>query len=46
MTNVVVDDTHHVTSFHLADGNANIDAINYDTGHRNLELADRSSLRS
>jgi TonB-dependent receptor len=31
MTNVVVDDTHHVTSFHLADGNANIDAINYDT---------------
>ncbi|MEO8016596.1 MAG: TonB-dependent receptor [Pseudomonadota bacterium] len=30
MTNVVVDDTHHVTSFHLADGNANIDAINYD----------------
>jgi TonB-dependent receptor len=31
MTNVVVDDTHHVTSFHLNDGNANIDAINYDT---------------
>jgi TonB-dependent receptor len=31
MTNVVVDDTHHVTSFHLADGNANIDAINYNT---------------
>jgi TonB-dependent receptor len=31
MTNVVVDDTHHVTSFRLADGNANIDAINYDT---------------
>jgi TonB-dependent receptor len=31
MTNVAVDDTHHVTSFHLADGNANIDAINYDT---------------
>jgi TonB-dependent receptor len=31
MTNVVVDDTHHVTSFHLADGNANIDAINYHT---------------
>jgi TonB-dependent receptor len=31
MTNVVVDDSHHVTSFHLADGNANIDAINYDT---------------
>jgi len=31
MTNVEVDDTHHVTSFHLADGNANIDAINYDT---------------
>ena len=28
MTNVVVDDTHHVTSFHLNDGNANIDAIN------------------
>jgi TonB-dependent receptor len=31
MTNVVVDATHHVTSFHLADGNANIDAINYNT---------------
>jgi TonB-dependent receptor len=31
MTNVVVDDTHHVTSFHLNNGNANIDAINYDT---------------
>jgi TonB-dependent receptor len=31
MTNVVVDDTHHVTSFHLNDGNANIDAINYGT---------------
>lgn len=31
MSNVVVDDTHHVTSFHLNDGNANIDAINYDT---------------
>ncbi|HEX6396187.1 MAG TPA: TonB-dependent receptor plug domain-containing protein, partial [Steroidobacteraceae bacterium] len=31
MTNVVVDDTHHVTSFHLNDANANIDAINYDT---------------
>ncbi len=31
MTNVVVDDSHHVTSFHLADGNANIDAINYNT---------------
>jgi TonB-dependent receptor len=31
MTNVVVDDSHHVTSFHLNDGNANIDAINYDT---------------
>jgi TonB-dependent receptor len=30
MTNVVVDDSHHVTSFHLADGNANIDAINYN----------------
>ena len=30
MTNVVVDDSHHVTSFHLADGNANIDAINQD----------------
>jgi TonB-dependent receptor len=30
MTNVVVDDTHHVTSFHLSDGNANIDAINYN----------------
>jgi TonB-dependent receptor len=30
MTNVVVDDTHHVTSFHLNDGNANIDAINQD----------------
>ena len=27
MSNVVVDDTHHVTSFHLNDGNANIDAI-------------------
>ena len=27
MTNVVVDDTHHVTAFHLNDGNANIDAI-------------------
>ena len=31
MTNVVVDDSHHVTSFHLNDGNANIDAINYNT---------------
>ena len=31
MSNVVVDDSHHVTSFHLNDGNANIDAINYDT---------------
>jgi TonB-dependent receptor len=31
MSNVVVDDTHHVTSFHLNDGNANIDAINYHT---------------
>ncbi len=31
MSNVVVDDTHHVTSFHLNDGNANIDAIVYDT---------------
>jgi len=31
MTNVVIDDTHHVTSFHLNDGNANIDAINYNT---------------
>ena len=31
MTNVVVDDSHHVTSFHLNDGNANIDAINYGT---------------
>jgi TonB-dependent receptor len=30
MTNVVVDDTHHITSFHLNDGNANIDAINQD----------------
>lgn len=29
MTNVVVDDTHHVTAFHLNDANANIDAINY-----------------
>jgi len=31
MSSVVVDDSHHVTSFHLNDGNANIDAINYDT---------------
>jgi TonB-dependent receptor len=31
MSNVVVDDTHHVTSFRLNDGNANIDAIWYDT---------------
>jgi TonB-dependent receptor len=30
MSNVVVDDTHHVTSFRLNDGNANIDAINQD----------------
>jgi TonB-dependent receptor len=30
MSNVVVDDTHHVTAFHLNDGNANIDAINQD----------------
>ncbi|MBC8024564.1 MAG: TonB-dependent receptor [Steroidobacteraceae bacterium] len=30
MNNVVVDDTHHVTSFRLNDGNANIDAINQD----------------
>jgi TonB-dependent receptor len=30
MTNVVVDDTHHVTAFRLNDGNANIDAINQD----------------
>ena len=30
MSNVVVDDTHHVTSFHLNDGNANIDAINQE----------------
>ena len=46
MTNVVVDDTHHVTSFHLNDGNANIDAINYEHEHRNLELADRSAIRT
>ena len=46
MTNVVVDDTHHVTSFHLNDGNANIDAINLRHGHRNLELADRSQIRA
>ncbi len=31
MSNVVVDDTHHITSFHLNDGNANIDAITYNT---------------
>ncbi|HUQ08718.1 MAG TPA: TonB-dependent receptor [Steroidobacteraceae bacterium] len=31
MSNVVVDDSHHVTSFHLNDGNANIDAISYNT---------------
>ena len=31
MSNVVVDDSHHVTAFHLNDGNANIDAINYHT---------------
>lgn len=31
MTNVVVDDTHHVTSFTLNDANANIDAIHYHT---------------
>jgi TonB-dependent receptor len=31
MSNVTVDDTHHVTSFRLNDGNANIDAIYYDT---------------
>ena len=31
MTNVVVDDSHHVTSFTLNDGNANIDAIHYHT---------------
>ncbi len=30
VSNVVVDDTHHVTSFRLNDGNANIDAINQD----------------
>ena len=30
MSNVVVDDTHHVTSFRLNDGNANIDAINQE----------------
>jgi len=30
MSNVVVDSTHHVTSFHLNDGNANIDAINQE----------------
>lgn len=31
MTNVVVDDTHHVTAFTLNDANANIDAIHYHT---------------
>lgn len=31
MSNVVVDDTHHATSFHLNDANANIDAITYNT---------------
>lgn len=30
MSNVVVDDSHHVTSFRLNDGNANIDAIWYE----------------
>jgi len=31
MTNVVVDDTHHVTSFTLNDANANIDGNHYHT---------------
>jgi TonB-dependent receptor len=31
ITNAVVDDTHHLTSFTLNDANANIDAIHYHT---------------
>ena len=31
MSNIVVDDSHHVTSFTLLNANANIDAIAYHT---------------